>query len=189
CDQVDNDWQDPLCQDPATHAFGKTQYSAKAYPGTRHLQVAKGLGEQAIVASICPANLEDATAPDYGYRPAIGALIERLKTRLRDRCLPRVLEPNVCVPEDDPTYGQVPCVILEALSLNDGEVCNCEAAGRKTPTEEVITDDVRAAGSCVCEITQLQGGSLKQCEEEIDETKVAADGWCYVDPGQGIGNE
>ena len=189
CSQTDNDWQDPLCQNPADNSFGKEQFSAKAYPGTRHLEVAKGLGEQAIVASICPANLDDASAPDYGYRPAIGALIERLKTRLRDRCLPRVLEPNVCVDKTDPTYGQVPCVILEALALNEGEECNCEAAGRKTPTPEVITDDVREAGSCVCEITQLQGDSLHQCEEQVDETKVNADGWCYIDPGQGIGNE
>jgi len=189
CGMTDGDWQDPLCQNPDDNSFGKTQYSAKAYPGTRHLEVAKGLGEQAIVASICPANLDDETAPDYGYRPAIGALIERLKTRLRDRCLPRILEPNVCVEKDDPTYGQVPCVILEALSLPDGQECNCETAGRATPADEVVTDDVRAAGSCICEITQLQGDGLHQCEGEPDETKVSADGWCYVDPGQGIGNE
>ena len=186
---VDNEWQDPLCQNPADNTYGTTQYSAKAYPGTRHLEVAKGLGEQAIVASICPANLEDEDAPDFGYRPAIGALIERLKTRLRDRCLPRALEPNVCVEKDDPTYGQVPCVILEALTLPEGEQCNCETAGRTTPAEEVITDDVREAGNCICEITQLQGDGLHQCEEQPDETKVSADGWCYVDPGQGIGNE
>src|SRR5262249_24429934 len=84
--------QNPLCQDQATGAPSTTQYGAKAYPGTRHLQVAKGLGDQAIVASICPANTKDATAADYGYRPAVEALVERLKTKLKGQCLPRALQ-------------------------------------------------------------------------------------------------
>lgn len=181
--------QDPLCQNPADDSYGNTMYAAKAYPGVRHLQVAQALGEQAIVASICPANLEDATASDYGYRPAIGALIDRLKARLRGQCLPRILEPNVCVEKDDPTYGQVPCVILEAQTLPDGDECNCNVAGRTVPNDVVVTDDVRSAGNCICELVQLEGQGLDQCETQVDETKVNADGWCYVDPGQGIGHD
>ena len=180
--------QSPLCQDSATGAFGTTQYAAKAYPGTRHLEVAKGLGEQAIVASICPANLQDPSAPDYGYRPAVGSIIERLKKSLRTRCLPRPLEPNVCVPESDPTYGQVPCVILEVRRLEEGDVCHCDLPGRAEPNDQAVTDDVRNAGDCVCEITQLTGGDLTDCASEVDAAKLDAAGWCYVDPAQGLGN-
>ncbi len=32
--------------------------------------------------------------PDYGYRPAIGAIIDRLKTALGGQCLPRTLTPD-----------------------------------------------------------------------------------------------
>jgi hypothetical protein len=70
--------QNPLCQGAAG-----TQTRAKAYPGTRELQVLQGLGEQAIVASVCPSNLSDETKADYGYRPAIAAIIERLRNPLR----------------------------------------------------------------------------------------------------------
>lgn len=180
--------QNPLCQDPETGEFGTTQYAAKAYPGTRHLQVAQGLGDQAIVASICPANLKDSSAPDYGYRPAIGALIDRLKDSLRVRCLPRPLEPNVCAPKEDPAYGQVPCIILEAQQIPEGESCDCNVSGRGIPNPQVVTDDVTKAGNCVCEITQLTGDGLSECENETDPSKLSADGWCYVDPTQGLGN-
>ena len=179
--------QNPLCQDE-NGEFGLLQYAAKAYPGTRHLEVAKGLGNQAIVASICPANLHDPTAPDYGYRPAVGAIIERLKKSLRTRCLPRALEPSVCVPEDDPTYGQVPCLILEVRNLEEGETCSCDMPGRAVPNPEAVTDDVREAGDCVCEITQLGGEARTACASEVDTSKIDGDGWCYVDPAQELGN-
>jgi hypothetical protein len=74
--------QNPLCQDPQTGAPTTTQWRGKAYPGTRHLAVAKGLGAHAIVASICPADVEDATRRDFGYRPAVDALLERAAPRL-----------------------------------------------------------------------------------------------------------
>lgn len=180
--------QNPLCQHPEDGAFGTTQYAAKAYPGLRHLQVARELGDQAIVASICPANLKDAKAPDYGYRPAIGALIDRLKVSLRTRCLPRPLEPNVCVPREDPAYGQVPCVILEAKPLPTEGACACATQGRRAPNPQVVTEEVESAGPCVCEIEQLSGDGLIACEHEVDASKIPAGGWCYVDPLQGLGN-
>ncbi len=37
-----------------------TEYYAKAYPGTRELQVLKDVGEMAVVASICPKVLKSA---------------------------------------------------------------------------------------------------------------------------------
>jgi hypothetical protein len=83
----------PLCQGGANI---NTQTSAKAYPGARELQVLKDLGNNAIVASICPkvvkATGDPASDPNYGYNPAVGAIIERLKEALKGKCLPRPIE-------------------------------------------------------------------------------------------------
>jgi hypothetical protein len=78
------DFKSPLCQDGANN-YGHTQYRGKAYPGLRELQVLKGLGDQAVAASICPANVTDPTRADFGYRPAMAALINRMRAPLRGR--------------------------------------------------------------------------------------------------------
>ena len=68
-----------LCeQTPGTGDPGTTQYWAKAYPGPRQLEVLEARGSNSILASICPRNTTDASAIDFGYRPAIDAVIERL---------------------------------------------------------------------------------------------------------------
>ncbi len=67
----------PICQDE-TGSYGSTQYRAKAYPGLRQLQVLRGIGDNAIVASICARNVGTVTAEDFGYRPALRALLDRL---------------------------------------------------------------------------------------------------------------
>jgi hypothetical protein len=69
----------PLC-DPTKPT---SQIKAKAYPGIKHLAIAKGLGAQGIVGSICPKQLTDPTAPDYAYRPSVKAIVDRLKPVLR----------------------------------------------------------------------------------------------------------
>jgi hypothetical protein len=73
----------PLCQNLSTGAYSSTQSRAKAYPGLRQLEVLQGLGPQAIVGSICPANTTDKTRVDYGYRPVISAIVNRLRNPLR----------------------------------------------------------------------------------------------------------
>ena len=76
----------PLCeQTPGVSPPGTTQYWAKAYPALRELQVLKDYGEQtghSIVTSICARNVTDPTRPDYGYRPAISAMVDRMKEGL-----------------------------------------------------------------------------------------------------------
>ncbi len=73
----------PLCQPPAGGAATNVQYFAKAYPGLRELSVLKGLGNQGLVASICPKTLGgDTSDPVYGYNPAMRALIRQLKNGL-----------------------------------------------------------------------------------------------------------
>jgi hypothetical protein len=56
CDCFDDDkvYNRPLCQPPGGGPAGITQNYAKAYPGTRHLQVLKEFKDNSIVASICP---------------------------------------------------------------------------------------------------------------------------------------
>ncbi|MFO0567445.1 MAG: hypothetical protein U0263_17430 [Polyangiaceae bacterium] len=64
--------KNPLCQAPSTGTYSTTQYYAKAFPGTRPLEVLKGVGKQAIVASICPKIYTgDPSASAYGYNPMV----------------------------------------------------------------------------------------------------------------------
>lgn len=170
------DVQNPLCQN-AQGAYTNQQLRAKAYPGTRILQVLRGIeASQAIVASICPANVSDKNRDDYGYSPAIRALVGRLRNALRGRCLPRTLEV-------DKNTGNVPCVVVEAFNTN---MCNCAAEpGREPAKNDVITEDMRAAGNCFCEILQLKGDPQRTCKTNLNPPANAGNGWCYVDPSQG----
>ncbi len=68
----------PLCQAP-NGTYSDLQYYAKAYPGLRHLEVLRDLGEQGVVASICPKVIGDTSNPSSGYNPAIDALVLRLR--------------------------------------------------------------------------------------------------------------
>jgi hypothetical protein len=65
----------PLCQDPVNDGYGSTQYRAKAYPGVRYLRAAQTLGAQAVVGSICPAQLDSPTDADYGFTAAMTAVV------------------------------------------------------------------------------------------------------------------
>jgi hypothetical protein len=73
----------PLCSpNPNDNGQPTLQTSDKAYPGVKNLAIAKGMGAQGIVASICPAQLTDGTQPTFGYRPAMAAFVAQMKTRL-----------------------------------------------------------------------------------------------------------
>jgi hypothetical protein len=178
------DMKNPLCQGPG--GYSTQQIRAKGYPGIRELQVLQGLNDQAIVASICPSNMTDMSKSDFGYRPAIAALISRLRNALRGRCLPRQLEVN---PDDH----SVPCVIIEAFNPPMGQTCDCEGGnnGRTTATDAVLTDDIKKAGSCRCVINQLSDNDGKNsatiCQTQVSPPGSVPAGWCYVDPeAQGV---
>jgi hypothetical protein len=181
----------PLCQDPSG-AYGSTQYYAKAYPGVRELSVLKAIGDQAIVASVCPANMDDAAekdattandAPDFGYRPAIGALVDQLKGKLGHQCLPRKLTPN--------DEGQVRCLVVEARKT---DACSCAGADGRQPMSQdhmPAIADARSKGvvaetsNCFCEVPQLTGDELEACQNEKADPLVVGgqqvDGFCYID--------
>jgi hypothetical protein len=169
----------PLCQN-AAGAYTTTQVRAKGYPGTRHLQVLQGMGDQGIVASICPSKVTgNKNDPDYGYNPAVNALVDRLRIQLRGRCLPRQLEMD--------SAGAAPCIILEGWNVAGNVDCPCEGdaahLGRITADPGVITADIRNDYRCICEIKQLEGAQLSSCQNN-GTMDLAANGWCYVDPAQ-----
>ncbi|HVU04878.1 MAG TPA: hypothetical protein VHE30_24175 [Polyangiaceae bacterium] len=180
------DGKSPLCQNPATGEYGHDQYYAKAYPGLRELSVLQDFGDNAIVASICARNLEKPSDPntpvaqDYGYRPAVDALVDRLKDQLTGRCLPRRLEKN---PD-----GQYPCAIIEANPA--GGSCD-PGRGRLDPRSTLIAptrEKLTAIGFCggpdqapcdsvtLCELQEAG----PECHQATETQPVA--GWCYVDP-------
>jgi len=189
----------PECDSPLCNSADLAQQvNAKGYPGLRELAFLRGMGNQGIFASICPAEVVDTNAVDYGYRPAVNAIIDRLKEELGGQCLAKTLK------EDEAT-GLIPCLVLEA-SRTDACVCD-EALGRKAIPEEVdgapnpTYNAVLAAQedpfapvapsewNCFCEIQQLVGDDLEQCENTVDPAASAqGNGWCYVDATVGIGN-
>ncbi len=91
-----------------------TQIKAKAYPGLRERSSSGSSAPRASSARCARASSTTRARPDYGYRPAIGAIIDRLKTVLGGQCLPRTLTPH--------DNQQVSCLILEAR--NSQGQCN-----------------------------------------------------------------
>jgi hypothetical protein len=183
-------------------APGTTQYWSKAYPGVRHLEVLEGYGANSIVASICARNVEDDTAADFGYRPAIAAIVDRLKEQLGDRCLPRPLLV-------DALDGTVACNLVETIPRPEGGTCPpCNPmTARAVPDPIVDTvvrgqlvnqpgdpcgDDEDCSNACLCEVLQVQQvptnppDALTRCREDPEATGV--EGWCYVDADKGLGN-
>lgn len=69
------------CQAP-DGTYGSTQFRAKAYPGRRELETLQGVGKNAIVASICARNVKDEGRDDYGYRPVLRSILDRLRVGL-----------------------------------------------------------------------------------------------------------
>jgi hypothetical protein len=155
----------PLCQNPDTGAYERSQFFAKGYPGLRELAVLHDYAKDgtvhgnSIVASICPKDLTSKTdSPGYGYNPAVAALIERLKERLTGSCLPRPLT----VAEN----GEVPCNVVEAVSPSviEGQTCDdfCKGKGRnRDVTEENPTGAPSAKISAAVRDSMKQ---LKLCD-------------------------
>jgi hypothetical protein len=185
CDCRSPSPDNPLCQ-ASDGSYGTTQYSAKAYPGTRSLEVVKELGEQGLVGSLCPAQMASSAQPDFGYRPAIQGILAKLTQRLRGQCLSRSLVPDA--------VGQVQCLVVEA-SRPAGD-CSCDPATGHSPVavehQQAITlaqeDPLYQTEqwSCFCEVQQLAGGALAACQTDAstDSPQVNGEpvnGWCYID--------
>ncbi len=190
CRDASNDLN-PLCQRPEPYQpvgrYGLIQFHAKAYPSLRQLRLLKGLGNQGIVGSICPAQQNDTNRADFGYRPALDALLERLKIPLAGQvCFPQSYEVDVS--------GRLPCLLIEAVQKDVG-TCTCSEPARRKLGEEVIPavaqikDDPLHSShqwNCFCEILQTAGDDLQACQNNTAELVTnslgyTVDGWCYVD--------
>jgi hypothetical protein len=198
CDCTGAGCDSPLC-DP--NDLG-SQINAKGYPGLRELAFLRGMGTQGIFASICPAKAltSQQAEPDYGYRPAVNAIIDRLKEELGGQCLARELK-------EDPQTKEIPCLVLEASHVNDA--CNCEGTpGRidipkekdgepnakynavlAAQEDEGAPTEEDRVWNCFCEIVQLAADEKDTCRTVEDpQANAQGDGWCYIDPAAGLGN-
>ncbi len=191
CDCTSKTNDNPLCQpDPNNMNSPTLQVKAKAYPGLRQLAVLRDLGDRGIVASVCPAQLSDPSeaATDFGYRPAIGGIVDRLKGTLNrsHECYAQTVAPNA--------DGDVPCVVLEARHL-ENEVCLCDPAKARVEATnpgavdliEYVAKDPSLAGdwNCYCEVKQLAGDQRNACQNELNNPPTLngepVNGWCYID--------
>jgi hypothetical protein len=166
----------PLCN-------GTTQVRGKAYPTVRELRVARGLGDHGVVGSLCARNVKDKSASDYGYRPAVRAIVDRLKKELGVQCLPRALSPQ--------SDGTVACLVLVE---GTGLVCD-PTKGLREPEPAVAQNyrarkleerrklDPNATVGDLCEMVQVPAPQYQNgtCEGG------ATPGWCYVTGGAANG--
>ena len=149
------------------------QIFGKAYPSIREMLIAHAMStqqtNQGIVSSLCPIHVTDmmgGSDPLYGYRPAVNAIVNRLKNSLNNQCVPQQLTP-------DPTNNnEVPCLILAQLSTyvgpgsceNPGSACN-QAQGLVGPgvilpgdTQPTLTQDILNKFCQGQTATYVQGG-------------------------------
>lgn len=190
----------PICQAP-DGTYGATQHYAKAYPSVRELQVLRGFHEaspysqdNAIVASICPKDLNYANAakPGYGYNPAMQALVDRLRDNVGGTCLPAALVA-------DADTGRVPCAVIEAISPQGAAEGSCDCAAKQrdaVPLEKqqsmraLLESRGTCSGQdcnkfCFCQLRQLLPGTAAgdACLNNVVAVKTTnPPGFCYVDP-------
>jgi hypothetical protein len=184
----------PLCQPPGGGAAGNTQYFAKAYPGARELTVLRDFKDNAIVASICPkvtASANPSSDPNYGYNPAVGAIINRLKQAMKGKCLPRALGHA-----KDPNGNDTQSIACQVTEVQKAGTCDCTVPGR-SPVDpslmSAIFKQLQATGSCgssagqsscdassfcMCQINQEAGADLTACQANATPT---VPGFCYID--------
>ena len=183
CDCASAAKNPPLCG-----AASGDQTKAKAYPTAREFQVVRALGDQGVIASLCPISLTvKSDDPTYGYNPAVKSIIDRLKNALTTQCLPQKLTKSIDPAEKD----QVPCLVLAQLAeLTD----TCQGAGLELPSPEILakfleqkkaeSGDVKDGGVDlskfpVCVLKQLVVPAGSSCKDVADK------GWCYVENGNG----
>jgi hypothetical protein len=164
----------PLCD-------GNKQIKAKSYPTIRQLRLVRALGDQGIVSSLCPIQLTDENAKTYGYRPAVSAIVNRLKKALTSTCLPqRLRDPNEEAKE-------VPCLVLAqlpeqtdqcsnyGLSAPDAKILELFREQERVRSGNVVDGGVDLSKLPVCEIPQETVARGASCKD------VSAPRWCYVE--------
>ena len=174
---------DPLCRNGDNMFDPNYRYAHRTNPGTRLLSVLRLAENNGVVGSTCAVQLDDPTAVDYGFTPALSsAITERLKVSLREHlCLDRSL-----VPDAD---GRVECVLLEELEPEDDMCPPCPASRPEPgPTHETARSALFGKETrCLCVIPQAAvGPDMNACRTYLDEPVVSTfgqqvNGWCFVD--------
>ncbi|HWP07453.1 MAG TPA: hypothetical protein VNN72_16995 [Polyangiaceae bacterium] len=197
CNADEYDKNSPLCTGVTPTTDG-VQAFAKAYPGRRELDVLRGIGDQAVVTSICPkaitppSGLPIESDGSYGYNPAVDALVRRLRPVFAPSCLTAPLIVS------DTSPGGTACHLLE---LEKGQNCECDLLAREDPSEEdlakarqhlmargLCADDAScAADFCVCQIPGLTGEDLAACKADV-VTDGPTSGFCYLSGDSSPGN-
>ena len=173
----------PLC-DPQKP---NSQIYAKAYPTIRELNLARKLGAQGIVSSICPIHVVDGsqngTDPLYGYRPAVSSIINRLKVALTQQCLPQKLAATEA-------GAPLPCLVLatlpQATNPSDPEADCANNPGMEAPADDILQQFLanppsdappNLASLPTCQVNPLGPSALDtsgSCATSSEQ------GWCYV---------
>jgi hypothetical protein len=184
-----------LCQETGG-VYGTTQTYGKAYPCIEELSVAKQMGDYGIVSSLCPIHptppAPGTNDPLYGYRPAVNAIINRLKAALQVACPPHKLQVSDGGVVND-------CLVLATWKNTSNMPASCAAAGegylevsdpnvlanfKNTLYEQWLANNGPASGTpnpatmLTCEIQAVPavGG---QCA--LPANSVGSQGWCYVE--------
>ncbi len=184
----------PLCSmtstDPAQSiksAVGDytVQTYAKAYPTIRELTLAAMMGDQGIVSSLCPIHVADNEAgndPLYGYRPAVNAIVDRLKGVLGSECVPE-LSPD--------STGDVACLVLVSFSPTSGGPssdtdCASYPGGGYSNADPTVLAQLHAQQSATdaggVDLASEVTCALNQVPVHENNTCAGGTtpGWCYV---------
>lgn len=176
---------DPSCDcagnknPPLCGATAGQQVKAKAYPTVREFAVVRALGEQGIIASLCPIQLTDKTKPTYGYNPAVQAIIDRLKDALTTQCLPQALTRD--------ETKKVPCLVLTQLAEVTDRCDESKGLAPVDPDIEKKFKEQQAAEQGTVkagdtDVTKLPVCVLQQFIAENGQSCSGNNtpGWCYV---------
>lgn len=72
----------PVCE-PGDRQNARRQIRGRAFPTPRPFAVARALGRQATVSSLCAADVTNTEADSYGYSAAVDSLVQRMAAGLR----------------------------------------------------------------------------------------------------------
>jgi hypothetical protein len=171
---------------------------AKAYPTVRELELAHLLGQvqganEGIISSLCPIHTFETSPGDplYGYRPAMTAILNRLKSALAHQCLPQRLTIDTTQ-----TPPQVPCLVLGTFPTGNGSPTSCTDkiifpnGGYENPDPQVLAhfkEDQHAAwkaagGNGIDPSTELTCQLIQLTPNMACDTGSSV-GWCYIDDG------
>ncbi len=170
----------PLC-DPNART---RQVRGKAYPSTRELRVAKGLGAQSVVRSICTP-----------FLPALTALFDRLVTDVDGQCFPETLHHLA--------NCSVSCQLLIEYPSQTDQSAGCTDPGTSQPDPATLdwfrTRYLASFGDAgwepvpvACVYRQLSGQFPGCSNPSPDFTGATCagspnEGWCYVEGAANTG--